>query len=221
MTDNISDNILKITFNAHTVNGSIIQSKNYTPSMSNPQYVSFPNILFIPSIKITKKLFQSNLGEDDIKKIFLSPTQLNNFITRLNEKKMYKPITISEAKTKGIIVNNIKFILDLFFVKGNNFYLNNNTFIVNNYTWNNKYNLDYSSGKKTPVVSINIDLFLHKGQKLSFIDSTKITCSQKRQQIIKDYYELVNLNKSSSKTAPYSDIPVDNTKSAKSAKPAK
>ena len=58
----ISDNILKITFTASTVDGSIMKNETYNPSMSNPSiYNNFPNILFIPSIKISKDLFDSNL----------------------------------------------------------------------------------------------------------------------------------------------------------------
>ena len=128
----ISDNILKITFTASTVDGSIMKNENYKPFMSNPSiYKEFPNILFIPSIKITRGLFDSNLGEDDIKKIFLSPTQLDNFISRLREKNLYKPITIASAKEKGIIYNNIKFILELFFKKGNSLTLNSTPYVIN------------------------------------------------------------------------------------------
>ena len=117
----MSNNILKITFDASTIKGVISTDVNYSPNMSNPQlYNSFPNILFIPSIKLSNSLFDKNLGEDDIKKIFLSPAQFENFIKRLREKKLYEPITINDAKKKGIIYNNITFILNLFLKKGIN-----------------------------------------------------------------------------------------------------
>ena len=67
-----------------------------------------------------------NLGEDDIKKIFLSPNQFDNFLTRLSESKSYIPLSISQAKKKGIIYNNIKFILNLFFSKDSELILNTN-----------------------------------------------------------------------------------------------
>ena len=208
----ISDNILKITFTASTVDGSIIKNENYKPFMSNPSiYKDFPNILFIPSIKITRGLFDSNLGEDDIKKIFLSPTQLDNFISRLRENNLYKPITIANAKEKGIIYNNIKFILELFFKKGNSLTLNSTPYVINSYKWDNKYVLKTISGKKAPQAEIFIEIYLHKGSELSFTESTRLSCVQKKAAIVEEYNKLVGLNKNSGKTAPISTFPVDKT----------
>ena len=99
----MSTNILVINFDASTLNGIIVKDQKYKPSMSNPTlYSSFPNLLFIPTIRLRKALFDKNLGEDDIKKIFLSPVQFDNFISRLKEKNLYQPLKISEAKAKGI-----------------------------------------------------------------------------------------------------------------------
>ena len=208
----MNNNILKITFDAATINGIIAKDITYEPSMSNPQlYSAFPSLLFIPSIKLTQNLFETDLGEDDIKKIFLSPTQFDNFILRLREKKMYQPIKITEAKTKGIIYNNIKFILDLFFKKGDKLFINTKQFIINNYHWDNKYNLIPVIGQKAPIVEIKMNFMLHSGNELSFVDSTKLNCIQKKQNIINEYYTLVGLEKPSNKTAPQSEIPVDST----------
>lgn len=188
-------NILKITFDASTIKGSIIKNMNYIPSMSEPQlYNTFPNILFIPSIKLKKDLFDKDLG-DDIKKIFLSSTQLDNFITRLQERKIYAPITIREAQDKGIIYNNIKFVLDLFFNKGDKFFIYQTQYVINNYNWNNKYKLLPVSDKKVPNVEIKVDFILQEGAgDLSFVDSTRLNCMQKKNSIIEDYYYLVGLD---------------------------
>ena len=163
--------------------------------MSNPSlYSKFPNILFIPSIKLTKELLDTNLGEDDIKKIFLSPNQFDNFIMRIKSEGLYKPITINDAKTKGIIYNNIKFILNIFFKKGNNLFVNNSQYIINDYEWNNKYNLTPVTGQKAPIVDIKLNFFLHKGKEMSFIESTRLNCMRNKESIINDYYKLVGLN---------------------------
>ena len=70
----MSDNILIINFDAKTKDGMIARNIRYKPSMSSQSlYRDFPNILFIPTIKIKKSDFSSKLGPDDIKKIFLSP----------------------------------------------------------------------------------------------------------------------------------------------------
>ena len=208
----MSENTLKINFIVSTTDGKMNNGLPilYKPTMSNPSiYSQFPDILFIPSIKITKGLFNKDLGEDDIKKIFLSPTQFDNFIMRIREKGLYNPISIKDAKSKGIIYNNIKFILDLFFKNGDKFVINNNQYIINNYKWKNKYDLIPVTGKKAPMVEINLELFLYKGDKISFIDSTRLNCMQTKQSIINDYYELVGINITTSKTAPVSNTPVD------------
>ena len=111
----MNNDILKIAFNASTVAGNIVKNMNYTPSMSQPQlYSAYPKILFIPTIKLSYKLFQSDMNlldkdidKDAIKKIFLSTSQLNNFLERVQEKKQYEKLSLEEATKKGIIHNNI------------------------------------------------------------------------------------------------------------------
>ena len=124
---------------------------------------------------------------------------------------MYKSISINQAKTKGIIYNNIKFILDLFFKKGDKLNINTKPYIINNYNWNNKYNIVAISDKKTPSIEINLDFVLHSGKEMSFIDSTKLNCMQKKQDIVNDYYSLVGLKKPSEKTESSEYIPIDTT----------
>jgi len=206
----MSNNILKITFDASTIKGTIVKDMIYTPSMSNPQlYSMFPNILFIPSIKLKRELFDKSLGDDDIKKIFLSSTQMNNFIVRLQEEKKYKPISIEDAESKGILYNNIAFVLQLFFQKGLPFSIYQTQYIINNYNWNHKYELIPIVGQSAPIVSIKLTFALQQGNKLSFVDSTRLNCKHKRESIVNDYYHLVGLDKSAGKTAKLEDQPVN------------
>ena len=186
-------NTLKINFSADTINGQIIKDLTYKPEMSSPLYRLFPNILFIPTIKLDKKLFSPELGEEDIKKIFLSPSQMDIFLSTIKNKYQIKPQTIQQAQDKGIIYNNIRFILNMFFNKGSKFQVNNKKYIINKYDWDNKYKLNYKPGKKTPSVAIHLNFSLIEGEELSFIDSTRLNCMQRRQEIIDDYYELVGL----------------------------
>jgi hypothetical protein len=216
----MSTNILIINFDASTLQGIFKKDQRYKPSMSNPSlYSSFPNILFIPTIRLRKGLFAKDLGDDDIKKIFLSPVQFDNFISRLREKKLYKPLKISEAKEKGIIYNNIKFILDLFFKKNDKITLDTQSFVINNYQWNNKYTLTPVAEKKAPIVNVSISLILHKGnESLTFTESTRLNCMQKKESIISEYKELVGLDNLSKKTASSSSIPQDKPDSPPSSK---
>jgi hypothetical protein len=190
----MSTNILNITFDASNIQGIIAQNRLYKPSMSNPSlYSAFPSILFIPTIRLSKGLFARNLGEDDIKKIFLSPSQFDNFISNIKTK--VKPLTINEAKQKGIIYNNIKFILELFFKKNDTIILNeHHTYVINNYKWNKKYNLTTVVNTNVPIISIHISFILHKGNTMTFTESTRLNCMQKKQDIIEEYYKLVGLS---------------------------
>ena len=191
----VSDNILNITFNAHTIDGIIASNEKYKPSMSSPLvYSQFPNILFVPSIKITEKMLRKYSGEGDIKKIFLSPSQLNTFIENVKKDRLYKPITLVDAQKRGIIYQNIKLILDMFFKKGDAFVINDSSYVINNYNWDNKYKLTTLPDRNSPSVDISIDIYLHKGKQLSFTDSTRINCMQKKEQIIREYYQLVGLD---------------------------
>jgi len=195
----IDSNRLNIKFGASTLEGKLVDNMNYVPSMSNPQsYSLFPYIRYIPTIKLSKNMFDKELGDDDIKKIFLSSAQLDKFVSQIRDKKKIVPITIDVAIKQGIIYNNIKFLLELFFKKGTNFYVNNTQYVINNYIWDNK--LINAPTKYDLRSDIKIELILHKGSELSFIDSTRLNCKQKREGIVNDYYSLVGLERPANKT---------------------
>jgi hypothetical protein len=210
----MNNNILKIKFDASTIDGIIEKNMTYRPSMSDPKlYSALQGILFVPTINLDREMFDKELSENDIKNIFLSPSQLNIFITRLREKnKIVLPITMSDAKKRGIIYNNIKFLLDLFFKKGTSIYIYQTKYIINNYKWDGQYKITSVTTYTSPSVDINIQIVLHKGDELSFVNSTRLNCKQKRDNIISDYYDLVGLEKPSDKTAKLSERSVDMTK---------
>ena len=185
-----SNNILKISFDAFSNKDKLTSNTPYIPSYSNPElYKSYPNILFIPTVKLEKKFFDSDLGEDDIKKIFLSPNLFNSFLERVINKYRIKPISLKEAQKRNILQSNVNFILKLFFKKGSKFVYNNTDYIINNYVWDKLFRLIKTQNQsKIPIVEIKLTLYLHKGSSLSFIDSTKLTCFQKKQELL-DYYD--------------------------------
>lgn len=205
-----TNSMLQIRFDASTINGLIIRDRTYTPSMSNPQvYTSFPNLLFIPTIRLNRNMFDQYLGEDDIKKIFLSPAQFNNFIERKVAKKIYKSISLSDAEKKGIIHSNILFVLNLFFKKGNRFVIYDNNYVINTYKWDNEYNFDIITGQNTSVFKIKLNIMLHEGSEISFIDSTRLNCIQKKNEIIHDYYVLSGLTPPPTEVADLKFHPID------------
>ena len=209
----MNNNILKIKFDASTIDGIIEKNVTYRPSMSDPNLYSYvQGILFVPTINLDREMFGSELSDNDIKNIFLSTSQLNNFITRLREKnKIVLPITMSDAKKRGIIYNNIKFLLDLFFKKGDSIYIYQTKYMINNYKWDGQYKLTNVTTYTPPSVDINIQIVLHKGDELSFINSTRLNCKQKRDNIVSDYYDLVGLVKPADKTAKLSERQKDMT----------
>ena len=209
----MNNNILKIKFDASTIDGIIEKNMTYRPSMSDPNlYSGLQSILFVPTINLDRGMFGSELSDNDIKKIFLSTSQLNDFITRVREKnKIVLPVTMSDAKKRGIIYNNIKFLLDLFFKKGTSLYIYQTKYIINNYKWDGQYKLTSMTTYTPPSVDINIQIVLHKGDELSFINSTRLNCKQKRDNIVSDYYDLVGLVKPADKTAKLSERPKDMT----------
>ena len=209
----MNNNILKIKFDASTIDGIIEKNITYRPSMSDPNLYSGQSILFVPTINLDRDMFGSELSDNDIKKIFLSTSQLKNFITRVREKnKIVLPITMSDAKKRGIIYNNIKFLLNLFFKKGDSIYIYQTKYMINNYKWDGQYKLTNVTTYTPPSVDINIQIVLQKGDELSFINSTRLNCKQKRDNIVSDYYDLVGLEKPADKTAKLSERPVDMTK---------
>lgn len=192
-----SDNILIVNLNMNTNGGSIGQNIRYTPEMSNPQvYKEYPNILFIPTIKLEQNIFNqtietmSHLGSFDKRKVFLSPTLFSNFIATIQNKYKYKKISLTEAKDKGIINHNIMFLLNLFFGKGQSLLWSGGTYTINNYNWNSGFKEKQVLNKPTPIYIVSIDVQLIKGDNPSFLDFARSGCLAKKNDIINHYFEL-------------------------------
>jgi hypothetical protein len=193
-----SNNILIVNLNMNTNAGSVGNNIRYMPEMSNPQvYNEYPDILFIPTIKLEQKIFNqtvetmSQLGSFDKRKIFLSPALFSNFITTLQNKYKYKKISLKDAKQKGIINHNIMFLLNLFFSKGQSLRWSGVTYTINNYKWNTGFKEKRIQGKPTPIYTVTIDVQLIKGNNPSFIDFARSGCLAKKNDIINHYFELI------------------------------
>ena len=203
--------LFNIYFEANTLNGTIINNEKIIPEMFNPHIYSTYKVIYItPFIVIKNKYFPPDLGEDDKKINFFNLPQFNNFTQRIKERENFKSININQAKEKKIIDQNIFFILNLLLSKNQSFTIRNKKYSINNFNWNGKYELSVSNKNKIPSVNIKIKIFLHEGKEISFIESTRLNCLQKRQQIIKDYHLLVNLPVPKNKTAEYKNIPISN-----------
>lgn len=213
-----SDNILIVNLNMNTIGGSIGQNIRYTPEMSNPQvYTEYPDILFIPTIKLEQNIFNrtietmGQLGSFDKKKIFLSPELFSNFIATIQKNYKYKKISLTEAKDKGIINHNIKFILELFFGKGQTLRWSGVTYTINNYNWNTGFKKKQVPNKPTPIYIVSIDVQLIKGVNPSFVDFARSGCLEKKNQIINNYFELTTKKNN----AKNDDNDYDNEKQSK------
>ena len=84
----MNNNILKIKFDASTIDGIIEKNMTYRPSMSDPNlYSGLQSILFVPTINLDRDMFGSELSDNDIKK--------NSIIKNINKIIKYHNINIS------------------------------------------------------------------------------------------------------------------------------
>lgn len=205
----MSASTLNITFSATTKHGEIIKKQDLTPSFINPtRYKGLTNFYFIPTIRLNDKMFKQDLGEEDKKKIFVSSFMMSNYLSQL-QRKNFKPLPITIARKKGIIHSNISYILDLYLKKGTKIILGENkVYTLNNYTWDKVFNTTYGSNTKVPSFSINIDLILHEGTEMSFVDSTRLSCIQKREAIVQEYHKIMGLKAPPKKVAESKHIPI-------------
>lgn len=204
--------LFNIYFEASTIDGIIIKNEKILPEMFNPHVFStFKNIYITPFIVIKNNYFSQNLGEDDKKMIFFNLPHFQNFIQRIKEKNNFKTTNIKQAQEKKMIDQNIYFLLKLLLVKNQPLTIRNKKYMINTFKWDGTYHLSVSNdNNKIPSINVKINLFLHEGKKMSFIESTRLSCLQKKQQIIHDYHTLVNLPVPKNKTAKYKKIPISN-----------
>lgn len=200
--------LFNIYFEASTIEGVIIKNEKVLPEMFNPHIFSTFKVIFIsPFVKFNSNYFSQNLGDDDKKIVFFNLPQFQNYIQRIKEKENIKSLSLKQAKEKKIIDQNCYFLLHLFFQKNQPFTIRNRKYLINTFKWDGTYQITLSSQKKIPQINVKINIFLHEGSQMSFIESTRLSCLQKRQKIIKDYHTLVNLKQPSKKTADYKYIP--------------
>ena len=70
------------------------------------------------------------------------------------------------------------------------FYLYNNPYVINSYKWDYQIIERTVPNKRIPQYEIRIKLFLSPGKDMNFIDSSRLTCLQRRQQIVDDWLAL-------------------------------
>lgn len=107
--------------------------------------------------------------------------------------------------------HNIQFVLNLLFPKNASMVLGERKYKINNFVWKGKYLVTSRQRENLtiPLVKIDIDLYLHEGTHLSFIDSTRLHCSQKYNKIMNNYnYLRSGKDIPIKKTAPINKIPV-------------
>lgn len=127
MTQNDIDQILiKINFEGDVSGTLPIFNYNYNilnKSVNKGGYIYIPN-----KILLNYNLFKiKNLKDKEIinklRNVFISEEAINKLYKEKSDK--------IKDKSDNIIKNNLKFIIDLFFIKNENFYLNNEKFKIN------------------------------------------------------------------------------------------
>ena len=186
----------------------LFNDKRFLPPMLNPKvYESNYNILFIPTIKLTNEMFPRDISDEDKRKIFLIESRFETFIQAVRKTGKFQVFSSYESVNNELIESNISFLLKLFFKKDERFYYNANAYKIIRYDWNEKYFVTQTKQegrvhmiredgrmdmKKTSAhtssrhnYNVSIDLHLKKGaySKVSVLDSVKLSCNQRKEEI--------------------------------------
>ena len=217
---------LIIHMNGSSLDGSsLFTEKRFVPPMINPRlYDAFSNILFKSNIKLTDKMFPPDMADNDKRKIFLVPSRFETFFQAARRTGSFPVLSDNEVKESNTIENNASFLLNLFLPKNSSFYYNGNIYRIYNYEWNKKYFITKTQqrervktmdivGRPKYVVekhktqskdnyNVNISLILKRGTaNVTVLDSVKLSCSQRREQIWDKWDTLMNIGYDSKITA--------------------
>ena len=207
----IRKNILQVHFNAQTVDGEILKDIMFTPSMITHSMYIDDNKLYITDSFLFESKYFTGLTNHQKKDIFTSSAYFTNFFTRILEQHKINLLTNQQAVSAKTMEHNIQFVLNLLFPKNASMVLGERKYKINNFVWKGKYLVTSRQRENLtiPLVKIDIDLYLHEGTHLSFIDSTRLHCSQKYNKIMNNYNYLRNgKDIPIKKTAPINKIPV-------------
>lgn len=207
----IRKKILQVHFNAQTVDGEILKDIMFTPSMITHSMYIDDNKLYITDSFLFESKYFTGLTNHQKKDIFTSSAYFTNFFTRILEQYKINLLTNQQAVSAKTMEHNIQFVLNLLFPKNASMVLGERKYKINNFVWKGKYLVTSRQRENLtiPLVKIDIDLYLHEGTHLSFIDSTRLHCSQKYNKIMNNYnYLRSGKDIPIKKTAPINKIPV-------------
>lgn len=137
-------NTLSILINTRIRGSSKIK---YSPKMSVPKMNS-DKVFFDPLVRLSSSVVNSipkGLDQDEKYIQFFSQGQFNSLIQRTLGSGLQPIRTIEEAKSTGVIDDNIRITLDALFRSGNPFFIDGKRFTVYNYEW---YEGDWTSQAK-------------------------------------------------------------------------
>jgi hypothetical protein len=168
--------LIKITTDGDYVIKKPIQ---FSPSMVKEKGFL---IYFPPTIKLTKKLFDDILPENDIISILTSASLFASFLNKVIKTKDFKKITLKEAYEKGIVKDNMNFYKELFFNK-RKIYLNGVAFTIR------KSNIiDYSAPTTLPPTrylnyEMVVNLSVIKTSRATRVNMMRENCKDKAKRI--------------------------------------
>lgn len=227
----IRNSKLIIHMNGSSLDGSsLFTEKRFVPPMINPKlYDAYSNILFKSNIKLSDKMFPPDMDENDKRKIFLVPSRFETFFQEVRRTGTFPVLSDNEVKESNTIESNALFLLNLFLPKNTSFYYNANVYKIYNYEWNKKYFITKTQqrervqtvdlvGRPKYVVekhkthskdnyNVNISIILKRGSaKVTALDSVKLSCNQRREQIWDKWDTLMNIGYDSKIKAAKEDI---------------
>jgi hypothetical protein len=204
--------------NGRSLDGSsLFTEKRFVPPMINPKlYDAYSNILFKSNIKLSDKMFPPDMDENDKRKIFLVPSRFETFFQEVRRTGKFPVLSDNEVKENNTIESNALFLLNLFLPKNSSFYYNANVYKIYSYEWNKKYFITKTQqrervqtvdlvGRPKYVVekhkthskdnyNVNISIILKRGSaNVTALDSVKLSCNQRREQIWDKWDTLMNI----------------------------
>ena len=123
-----------------------IQHIVYNPSMTLPN-TRDKNVLFTPVIELHKNVILNTPSspyqdKDYVYSQLFNDKSFETLINRTLNSYDQPPLSILQAKEKGITTKNIHVILSTLFKTNNIIYINKNPYTIFGYEWNNDWNVD-------------------------------------------------------------------------------
>ena len=168
-----------------------LNDKNVTfyPSTINPNMIN-TTIYFPTTFKITDKLIKKSIVEtNDFLEIVTSATLFSKIIMKITQKGDYKPISLQEAESTGIVKENMMFYKNKIFKKNSKIFLSRRAYDILQSSLDEN-SITIPSSRNNLIFKMNINLKIISSANNNYENRKAISCENKRNKINEIYNEL-------------------------------